>query len=113
MSLPEVDIGNVLSKAEIFANVASTVSPLSFLTVLHHILSGLAVTPPSGYAPSWEIPFQLQRQGVINIDETIDIDLAQFSYVHDILIVFEVLGFIIFLIFWTFQLLHYMVDIFS
>lgn len=113
ITLPTAEVGTVISKAQLFANAAASVSPLCFLAVIHHILEGLSADLPPGYAPSWTIPFRYQRDGFINLDYSITIDMAQFSSVHDILIIFECLAFIIFLIMWTYPLLAYMVTAFN
>lgn len=113
ITLPTAEVGTVISKAQLFANAAASVSPLCFLAVIHHILEGLSADLPPDYAPSWTIPFRYQRDGFINLDHSITIDMAQFSSVHDILVIFECLAFIIFLIMWTYPLLAYMVTAFN
>lgn len=113
ITLPTAEVGTVISKAQLFANAAASVSPLCFLAVIHHILEGLSADLSPDYAPSWTIPFRYQRDGFINLDHSITIDMAQFSSVHDILVIFECLAFIIFLIMWTYPLLAYMVTAFN
>lgn len=106
-------IDGFLSQTQVFMSVAKAVAPLCYLVVLSTILQGLSARPPDGYAPSWVIPFRLQKQGVIDVNEDVTVDLSGFVSVHTVLIAMECLAFIIFLVFITFRLLKIVLDIFS
>lgn len=106
-------IDGFLGQTQVFTSVAKAVAPLCYLVVLSTILQGLSARPPDGYAPSWVIPFRLQKQGVIDVNEDVTVDLSGFESVHTVLIAMECLAFIIFLVFITFRLLKIVLDIFS
>lgn len=114
MSISVDGITGYISKGQVFTSVAKNVSPLVFFEGMGDILEGLSSPPPSGYAPSWTIPFRVRNVSVgLDVDEEIEIDLSGFSSVHDILIAFECLLFILFLMFFTIQMLKDILYIFS
>lgn len=114
MSISVDGITGYISKGQVFTSVAKNVSPLVFFEGMGDILEGLSSAPPSGYAPSWTIPFRVRNVSVgLDIDEEIEIDLSGFSSVHDILIALECLLFILFLMFFTIQMLRDILYIFS
>lgn len=114
MSISVDGITGYISKGQVFTSVAKNVSPLVFFEGMGDILEGLSSPPPSGYAPSWTIPFKVRNASVgLDIDEEIEIDLSGFSSVHDILIAFECLLFILFLMFFTIHMLKDVLYIFS
>lgn len=114
MSISVDGITGYISKGQVFTSVAKNVSPLVFFEGMGDILEGLSSAPPSGYAPSWTIPFKVRNASVgLDVDEEIEIDLSGFSSVHDILIAFECLLFILFLMVFTVQMLRDVLYIFS
>lgn len=101
--LPDVDntnIMNYISTGQVIASTLQTVIPFAFVPMMQGLLHSLSAEPVT---PRWEIPFTLQNQ-FVNVDDVVIIDFGQFEILRQIFNSLIMIGFIIWLIWFTFYL---------
>lgn len=103
LDLPDIDNTNIMdyiSTGQVIASTLETVLPFAYVPMLEQLLLSLSAEPVT---PHWEIPFKIENS-FVSIDETIVIDLDQFNSLRLVLNSLIMIGFLIFLIWFTFYL---------
>lgn len=103
LDLPDIDNTNIMdyiSTGQVIASTLETVLPFAYVPMLEQLLLSLSAEPVT---PHWEIPFKIENS-FVTIDETIVIDFEQFNTLRLVLNSLIMIGFLIFLIWFTFYL---------
>lgn len=98
--MPDQDILDTISDLELLQLALKNVVPFCFISVIGEFFAIFAVSPQ---APYFEIPISLHNS-LVNIDESIIIDLSFFDPIQPIIIVFWYAVFVVCLAYLTFKL---------